>query len=337
MSLDKVVYTDYSSSLIKIGQLDEAIDILKKGVAYHSDSAQLYYNLALAYAQKQDIKNALTNGLKSYELNPKNGDLCFLIGHAFFSEKNYTDSSKYNEEALKSNVNPQYQATLFYELAFCYFTLNEYDNSIKYVKYLLKLIPDHLIGHQILLESLNIKGKHKEVIGIATKAISKMVDSLTIRYNLGLAYFREGRYEDAVGQIKVAIQYSKGDHSMYLHRALGDSYAMLAKYNDAIFAYQKAVESGENSPELWSNLACCYKSLNDYKNAIKALKKSISIKSEPQVHLSLGQLYVDAGKKKSALKQYEILKNLDAEKAQILRANIDSRFPQSHKVSDSIK
>jgi Flp pilus assembly protein TadD len=76
--------------------------------------------------------------------------------------------------------------------------------------------------------------------------------------------------------------------------------------------------------DAYGNLGIAYGQLGRFAEAIQAFKQAIKISPDnAALHFTLGSVYLEAGDKDSAAKEYEILKTLDAEKANELLSLIN--------------
>jgi len=86
---------------------------------------------------------------------------------------------------------------------------------------------------------------------------------------------------------------------------------------------REKVTLNSNDEKDYLKLGIGYYDICKYKEAIKALKHSITIKSDnARAHYHLGLAYLVDGDKDAAVAQYEILKDLDENFARKLFANI---------------
>ena len=84
----------------------------------------------------------------------------------------------------------------------------------------------------------------------------------------------------------------------------------------ALVFFQKAREKNPQDADICFRLGCCYGNLGHYQNAMESFKQAIKIKPDDiGGHFNLGLAYLGAGDKESALEEYEILKTMDADKA----------------------
>ena len=83
------------------------------------------------------------------------------------------------------------------------------------------------------------------------------------------------------------------------------------KLKEAVEAFKQAIRIKPDYPEAYYNLGIAYSQMNMYQEALQALKQSIRLNPDiPKVHFRLGVIY-STQDTASALKEYEILKNLD--------------------------
>ena len=90
----------------------------------------------------------------------------------------------------------------------------------------------------------------------------------------------------------------------------------------AIQAYEQAVRLDPKFAEAWNNLGSCYRKIKDYGKSFDAYKHALDLKPDyPNAHEYLGRTYLATGNKDAAMREYEVLKRLDAKMAdELLKA-----------------
>src|SRR2546422_2884253 len=90
----------------------------------------------------------------------------------------------------------------------------------------------------------------------------------------------------------------------------------------AIQAYGQAVRLDPKFVEAWNNLGYCYRRVKDYDKSFDAYKHALDLKPDyPNAHEYMGRTYLATGNKDAAMREYEILKRLDAKMAdELLKA-----------------
>ncbi len=181
-------------------------------------------------------------------------------------------------------------------------------------------------------------------------------DNFVLRYNLGLAFDKSGRHEEALRQFSEALRV-KPEWDM-AHLSAGRAYYALGRYREALASYDKAVASnpdwatahhergmvlfqlgryaeaaaafnkaiklGPAMTEVYNNLGATYVKLNQPLKAIASYNEAIRRdRFNEKAYMNLALLYLDLGDLRGAEVQYEILMRFKPESAGELKAFLD--------------
>ncbi len=109
---------------------------------------------------------------------------------------------------------------------------------------------------------------------------------------------------------------------------LGKACYELSRYKEAIEALKQVVRIRPGFAEAQYGLGLSYANIRLYGDATKALMQAIQLKPHyAEAHHILGFVYLNIGDKKAAIKQHEILKDLDKDLAKELLAHMDIPAP----------
>ena len=130
------------------------------------------------------------------------------------------------------------------------------------------------------LRSRVIEGKSNNITkdipfleGLSKEDEFKNDDSL---YNLiGSAYFDKKEYDNAIEAYQKAVEINPKDDEAYNN--MGSAYNHKKEYDNAIEAYQKAVEINPKRDEAYYNIGVAYGKKQEYDNAIEAYQKAVEI------------------------------------------------------------
>ena len=200
-----------------------------------------HYKMALAEFSEKNMTRALQELLKGYRYDPTNYELCHLLGLAYLSKKEYSQSVKHLLEAitLKKGKFPQARNNL----GIVYLEMGQYDDAI--VQF--KAASDNLL-----------------------------YETPEFAYtNLGWAYYKKGEFVKAKEYYKKSINLEPRHSLAYFN--LARMYFDLEKYDDSVAEYKEAIRYYPNYLDAWQNLATTYFKMGKKKEAEEAFNKVIEI------------------------------------------------------------
>lgn len=134
---------------------------------------------------------------------------------------------------------------------------------------------------------------------------------------IGECNYRMKRYQEAIEAFKQAIRIEPDKATAYL--GLSNSYYFLLRFQEATEACLQAIRIKPEYGEAYERLGCCYSQLYLFQESVEALKHAIRINAHSATaHFNLSMVYFQRGDKRSALDEYELLKELDTELAKLL-------------------
>lgn len=108
----------------------------------------------------------------------------------------------------------------------------------------------------------------------------------------------------------------------------GEEYSKKGNWSLAIQAYLQAVRLDPKFVEAWNNLGFCYRKVQQFDQAFAAYKQALDLKPDyPNAHEYMARTYLALGNKDAAMREYEILKRLDAKMAAELMQAIQANDP----------
>ncbi|MCU0437252.1 MAG: tetratricopeptide repeat protein [Raineya sp.] len=221
-------FREKGHTAFKSGNIDEAIQIYKKGVETFPKDATLYNNLGWMYYLKEDYKNAIIHLQKANNLEPNDAQTLKNIAEAYYVSNNSDSALVYASQALKINEKDGYGCFLKgkilmeqqkYELAITEFdkaaTLNpdgagiyekrgysklmleQYEEALKDFNILIKLEPEYHIAYNNRGYCTMMLKEYAKALPDFDKAIALRSDYSTAYNNKAYANFKMGKKEEA--------------------------------------------------------------------------------------------------------------------------------------------
>jgi tetratricopeptide (TPR) repeat protein len=132
--------------------------------------------------------------------------------------------------------------TVFFQRGIAYERLKQWDKAEPNFRKALELRPEqpqvlNYLGYSLVDMNINLE----EGLGMIKKAVEGKPDDGYIVDSLGWAYFRMGRYDDAVTELERAVQLRAGDATINDH--LGDAYWRVGRKLEAVYQWNRAIIS----------------------------------------------------------------------------------------------
>ncbi|WP_421913977.1 tetratricopeptide repeat protein [Mesorhizobium sp.] len=193
-------------NLADLGRNDEAISHLKSFVDAHPDDMRAYLALGGVYSSKEDFRSAA-------ELYDK------------------------AVATIKAPVAANW--TIFYQRGIAYERLKEWPKAEPNFRKALELFPDqpqvlNYLGYSWVDMNINLK----EGLAMIQKAVDLRPSDGYIVDSLGWAYFRLGRFDDAVREMERAVSLKPEDPVLNDH--LGDAYWRVGRKLEATYQWNQA-------------------------------------------------------------------------------------------------
>ena len=217
---------------------------------------------------------------------------------------------------VTASVENTQKATAHYKLGLSYYGENNIQKAFVELQQAVELNPKdrdvlYMIG---IIYLLNYDDSPK-AIDFFQRAVSVDPDFSEAHNNLGFAYEKSRKFNEAIDSYKKALSNLKYRSPEKAYNSLGRVYYRLGKYDEAIDAYNNSLK---RMPELYISyygLALCYNAKGRYGDASLAISKAIEVdpvykgsKSKAVNDLSQKKLDARGEEEKDVADWLEILK-----------------------------
>ena len=285
---------------------------------YREDSLEFLIDLAISYFYSRQYKDAINLLTRLTVQNPRSVAAHHMLGKSYFMIGDFEKAAQELETALK--LAPK-DYDVAYTLGLAYLKQRQLAQA--------KPIYDRMIAQLGNTAGLRVLiGRAYRETDFLSEAIEEFKKAVAldphfprVHYYLGLTYLlKDGssRISDAMAEFKIEL--SANSDEFFANYYLGVLYTMERNWVPAITFLEKAARIQPNNPNPFFYLGQSYQNVDQHEKAIEALKKSISLSSDPMqnqyeaanAHFRLGQSLLKAGRTDEGQKELQLAVELKA-------------------------
>jgi tetratricopeptide (TPR) repeat protein len=318
--------------------------------------AQIYNNLAYAYAKSGKDDQAISFFSKSAELAPKLAKAFNSRGALYFKKGQFQKAVADLNKAIQ--LDPK-SPEAYFNLGTVYMQSGHIDKALSAFSKSIELKPTFASAYKSRGIIFLNKGKTEAATSDFDKAV-ELDPKLAAAYVLqGIIYGNAGKNAEAVSKFTKAVELDPNNAEAYNYR--GVAYTRLEKYTDAISDFIKAAELNPKQADIYFNRAVVYEALGQNENAISYFTKAMELDPKNvQAYNGRGGVYLNTGQYPQAVSDFTkaiqrnprnanaffnrglanmALKKNELAKSDLLKAmELNPEFkPQVHKALDELR
>ena len=234
------VLTQLASIAEQQKQQERAIDYYKRVQADSPLKAIANLQIGLNLADLDRSDEAIEKLKAAVAANPNDMRAYVALGSVYGSKKNYKASAELYDRAVEHIKGPdKTEWNIFYQRGIAYERLKQWDKAEPDFKKALDLYPNqpqvlNYLGYSWVDRNIHLE----EGLKLIQTAVDLRPSDGYIVDSLGWAYYRLGRYDDAVKQLERAVSLKPGDSILNDH--LGDAYWRVGRKLEATFQWSQA-------------------------------------------------------------------------------------------------
>ncbi|MGB8217155.1 MAG: tetratricopeptide repeat protein [Candidatus Methanoperedens sp.] len=193
-------------------------------------------------------------------------------------------------------------------------------------------------NHYNLLKTDGLDGESVELLTVYYSSFhttSGIGLSHNIHNNLGLAYDRIGKYEEAITELKEALRLNP-DY-IEVHNNLGVTYDRMGKPDEAVNELKVALNLNPNYAEAHCNLGNIYTSAGRYEEAAGELEEALKINPELAIgHNNLGNIYALQKRNEEAIQEFKEALRINPDYAPA-HNNLGNAYAETGMLEDALR
>jgi tetratricopeptide (TPR) repeat protein len=311
-----LLLTAFSASIVEVNAQKKLPDKVKKLVKQ-----------ADQFFQQKDYRSAVNKYAEAILISPNFPQAHFQKGYAHYYLNEYDLAITDLDLALAQGYKPEQE---IYKLRwYLHYEKKNYDSALKDVQEALKIEP---ANNTLILGLANIyrfQGAYKDAVGVYKKVAEIESNNPDVHYFLALSYFKTGDFQAqglaASEAVKRNTQFI--GESYYL---LGDALQKSKKYDEAIQAYERALNAKPDIFEIYINLSEIYRNQSKYDEAIATANKGLRLfPNNGDLYVNLSRDYSLANRNDEAIvaaqNAIKVLPNQSAAYTNLCRAYNDTK------------
>jgi tetratricopeptide (TPR) repeat protein len=194
---------------------------------------------------------------------------------------------------------------------------NKFEQAIQQLQLAIETNPNCAEAYCNLADVYRKLGRYPDAIQVYNRVVQVRPNYAPAYYELGITYDKLGQYQQAIQAYASALEV-KSDYAQ-AYSNLGVAYGRLGQWQNEIDVCITAIKIDPTFAEAYNNLGVALAQFGRFPESIQAFGRAIRLNPNfAEAHLGLGAAHLMSGDKNSAMKDYEILKALDPQKANLL-------------------
>ena len=258
--------------------VDSAIAASDHALILDPYQAQVHISLGIIYQGTGKIEGAIEEFERAVALQPMSDAAHRWLGRCYVQQGEMERAIDYFRKAIA--LRPGYWEN-YSRLGFCYHTFGRYRDAAEQFRRVITIQPDNYLGYDNLGAMYIFLGLYEEAVTIQRRAIEIYPNHRSYS-NLGTACFHLGRYEEAIAAYRTAIDLKPRD-DLY-HRNLGDAYLRVGREQDAEQQFTVASDLLKEhltinpaNAELLGLLAVCQAKLRHERDALASIDRATTL------------------------------------------------------------
>jgi serine/threonine protein kinase/tetratricopeptide (TPR) repeat protein len=256
--------------------VDRAIAASDSALMLDPYQAQVHISLGIIHHGTGKVQMAIEEFKRAIELQPMSDGAHRWLGRCYTQEGEMERAIDYFERAI--HLRPGYWEN-YSRLGFCYYTFGRYLEAAEQYRRMITIQPDNYLGYDNLGAMYICLGNYEEAVAMQRRAIEIYPNHRSYS-NQGTAYFFLGRYEESIAAYNTAISLNPRDDLYYGN--LGDAYSRVGREQDAQEQFRLANDLlkehlgiNQDDAQLLGRLAICQAKLKLQAEARASIERAI--------------------------------------------------------------
>ena len=280
---------------------DLAVDLIRRAIKIHPDSAFYYNNLALALLELGRLEEAAVCCQTGLKLSPNMVQAHCNMGNTLKAQGKLTEAVSCYQRAIE--IRPDYP-TAYCSMGIALVEQGNLADAIVCYQKAIELSPNHVEAYSNLGIALRNDGKLSQALACFNKAIALSPRTAELYANAGIVLAEQDRLDEAVSFYCKAIEI-RPDYV----EALNNLAVTLRKQGAlarAISCYKKAIELKPDMVKSYRNLFMIFHDQREFQEMVACYRKILDLDPDhSELHYAMGNAFRFEGKLVDAASCYQ--------------------------------
>jgi len=254
----RTIMLTWGIDLLMSEKYEQAASVFQRAINKKivKNDADFYFYLAGALQMEERTDEAIAAAKKAAEFSPKSPRMASRLPWILYRAKRYEEAEqayldllkKYDASFSSSDIRDTLRETRLVLSNICVIQ-QRMPEAVEWIEQVLDEFPEDIGALNDLGYLWADEGEHlKRALAMTRKAVAAEPDNIAYRDSLGWAYYRLGRYEEALAELMKATKDDDPDGVILDH--LGDVYLKKNDQQQAVTNWKKAVEAFKKQDDL---------------------------------------------------------------------------------------
>jgi tetratricopeptide (TPR) repeat protein len=302
---------NYGYVLWKLGRFQEAIKAERTALKLDDKNESAHYQLGrflLRLGDKGDLNEAISELRRALEIDPRQYEIRFELIAGYRALGNLAEAAAQLDVLQDSRpTDPR----VFYVTALLDTDRNDLNAALRNFKEAITRDPTMYGAWQDLGLAYGKSGKWEDAAGTFAELVRKQPNSIEAAYFHALSLYNSGHTTEAEAEVRRALRMDAG--AVEAHTLLGIILASRGNANaEAADALSQAVALNPNSFDAQFYLGRVQYVLKDYSGSVKSLRAAVKLNpTHPEARFFFGTALELSGESQAAMLEYQELIKLD--------------------------
>ncbi len=255
-------------------QFEKAVAACQEALKLQPDFLLAHSTMGLARQLQGELEEAKSWYERALELKPDWAEVHANLGSIYFQQQQWREALQAYQTSLHFQPN---QPVIYRNLYTVWIQLNQPEEATDSWYQALMLEPKFVTPQDYLDfgKSLIEKGKVDFAINLFSQGVNTYPTWALIHYWLGEALNRQQQWEEAISAYQKAIELNS--ELNHFHQSLGDALVQVKRFEEAIACYQKAIELQPDFSWTYHQLGNALSEQEKWEEAVVAYCQAISL------------------------------------------------------------